>query len=169
MVIEPDEADTVRFIYANYLGGVPVKEIAAMLTAAQIPTVKGLEEWPVGSIYNILRNEKYCGDVINQKTVTPDFLDHKVVKNRGQERKYIVRNHHPAIIERSDWEKVQAMLSDRSRGRGRRRKERLTERLSIATIRKGRFKGYIVLDPKWHKKDLTQVHNALCTVNAEKE
>lgn len=169
VVIEPDEADTVRFIYANYLGGVPVKEIAAMLTAAQIPTVKGLEEWPVGSIYNILRNEKYCGDVINQKTVTPDFLDHKVVKNRGQERKYIVRNHHPAIIERSDWEKVQTMLSDRSRGRGRRRKERLTERLSITTIRKGRFKGYIVLDPKWHKKDLQQVKNALGTANAEKE
>lgn len=169
MFIVPDEADTVRFIYANYLDGVPVKEIAAMLTAAQVPTVKGLEVWPVGSVYNILRNEKYCGDVINQKTVTPDFLDHKVVKNRGQERKYIVRDHHPAIIERSDWDKVQAMLSDRSRRRGRKRKDKPIERLAITTVRKGRFKGFIVLNPSWHKKDLPQIQNALDTAKAGKE
>ena len=169
MFIVPDEADTVRFIYANYLDGVSVKEIAAMLTAAQVPTVKGLEVWPVGSVYNILRNEKYCGDVINQKTVTPDFLDHKVVKNRGQERKYIVRDHHPAIIERSDWDKVQAMLSDRSRRRGRTRKDKPIERLAITTIKRGRLKGFVVLDPHWSRKDWTKVLSALNIQSEEKE
>lgn len=77
MVIVPDEAEVVSFIYEKYLDGWSVKEIAAHLTKEGIPTVKGLDVWPVGSVYNILRNEKYCGDVLMQKTYTPNCLTHR--------------------------------------------------------------------------------------------
>ena len=62
MVIVPDEAEVVSFIYEKYLDGWTVKEIAAHLTKEGIPTVKGLDVWPVGSVYNILRNDKFCLD-----------------------------------------------------------------------------------------------------------
>ena len=66
MVVVASEAETVTFIYESYLEGWSTTEIAAKLTESGTPTVKGLDEWPVGSVYCILRNEKYCGDVLMQ-------------------------------------------------------------------------------------------------------
>ena len=161
MVIVPEEAEIVKYIYDSFVEGWSVRDIAEKLTAAHIPTVKGLEVWPTGSVYNILRNEKYSGDVVNQKTFTPDFRSHKSVKNRGQERKYIIRDHHPAIIERAVWNQVQEMLSDH---RGRRKgkpKERPLERIAIHYIKRGNFKGFLIYDPAWTKRDIEKVMHRL--------
>ena len=66
--IDEDEADVVRTIYSLYLEGYSSPQIADFLT--KIPTVKGLSSWSSGSVLGILRNEKYCGDALSQKTVT---------------------------------------------------------------------------------------------------
>lgn len=157
MQIVPSEAEIVKFIYTNYLEGWSTAEIAAKLTEAGIPTVKGLSVWPVGSVYSILRNEKYCGDAIMQKTYTPDFLTHKAVKNRGQERKYIKRDHHPAIIARKDWDKVQEILTGRVRNRKPRSDTKFIVPVRIKTIKGGRFKGFVVFDPAWSGTDIPTV------------
>lgn len=96
-VIVEDEADVVRTIYSLYLEGYSSIQIADLLTKSGIPTVKGKDTWSSGSVLNILRNEKYCGDALCQKTVTVDFFTHKSVKNKGQEKQYFVEGHHVPI------------------------------------------------------------------------
>jgi DNA invertase Pin-like site-specific DNA recombinase len=108
MVIVEEEAKIVRLIYKFYLEGNTSSNIANALTQSGVPTIRGSNsEWSAGTILSILHNERYCGDVIMQKTVTLDYLTHKSVKNCGHEKQYILRNHHPAIVSRSDWEQVQ--------------------------------------------------------------
>ena len=67
--IVEDEADVVRTIYGLYLEGYSSTQIAELLTKSEIPTVKGLSVWSPGSVLGILKNEKYCGDALCQKTV----------------------------------------------------------------------------------------------------
>ena len=83
--IVEDEADIVRTIYSLYLDGYSSTQIAELLTKSGIPTVKGLSVWSSGSVLGILKNEKYCGDALCQKTVTIDFFTHKSIKNNGLE------------------------------------------------------------------------------------
>lgn len=161
MVIVPTEAEIIRYIYASYLEGWSTIEIAEKLTNAGIPTVKGNSVWAPAVVYSMLRNEKYCGDVICQKTFTPDFLSHKSVKNRGQERKYKLTDHHEAIIERSAWEKVQEMLSHRGRRPMGKRNEKTLQRVEMTVIKRGRFKGFVILNPNWGKNDLQHIYQKL--------
>ena len=164
MVIVPDEAEVVSFIYEKYLDGWTVKEIAAHLTKEGIPTVKGLDVWPVGSVYNILRNEKYCGDVLMQKTYTPNCLTHRVVKNRGQVRQYRLSDHHPAIVSREVWLEVQQCLSS---GKRRRRHSGKTSKplskIRIETIKGGNFKGWCVFNPDWPLDSISAIVTKLKT------
>lgn len=113
MIIIEEEAVIVRFIYQQFLEGYSIQQIAEMLTENKILTVKGKEIWSYSTVRNILRNERYCGDVLMQKTVTVDCLSHKSVKNNGQEKQYRMTNHHPAIISKENWYIVQEMLKFR--------------------------------------------------------
>ncbi|MEG2930653.1 MAG: recombinase family protein, partial [Ruthenibacterium sp.] len=110
IVIVPREAKVIRYIYSSYLDGACTAEIAAALTKAQIPTVRGLCAWHSHAVRSILSSEKYVGDALMQKTYTPDCLSHKSVPNKGQLPQYYKRNHHPAIIARADWDEVQRQL-----------------------------------------------------------
>lgn len=66
--------------------------------------------WNVTRIHRILRNEKYKGTVTHQKTVVIDVLTHKQVKNDGIENKYIIIDHHDAIINEEIFDYVQMIL-----------------------------------------------------------
>lgn len=73
-------------------------------------------------ISRLISHERYCGDVLLQKTYTPDFLSHRSVKNEGQVPQYMVRDHHPAIIDRELFESVQAVRrynADRFKNKGK--------------------------------------------------
>lgn len=124
-VIVEEEADVVRTIYSLYLDGYSSVQIAEFLTKSEIPTVRGLSVWNPGSVLGILKNEKYCGDALCQKTVTPDFLTHKCVKNNGIEPQYFMEGHHPPIIEKKDWLLVQEILKEHRYSK-RRRKTSMT-------------------------------------------
>lgn len=168
MQIVPAEAEIVKFIYDSYLDGWSGSEIAAKLTEAGIPTVKGKEVWSAGSVYNILKNEKYVGDALMQKTYTPDFLTHKAVKNRGQERQYRKRNHHPAIVSRKTWDAVQALLKERRHHRCRRKVPKAVEQIVIQTMKRGRLKGFILFDPTWARKQLPTILEKIGITKAER-
>ncbi len=161
MQIVPAEAEIVRYIYMSYLDGWSGSEIAAKLTEAGVPTVKGLSVWPAGSVYNILRNEKYCGDALMQKTYTPDFLTHKAYKNRGQERQYRKRDHHPAIVDRATWDKVQEELSSHRCHRRGRKQGRTIIKTTIRTVKRGCLKGYVIFDPGWTAENRTYIMEKL--------
>ena len=81
LVIEPTEARIVEYIYESCLEGATPSEIAAALTEQGIKSPMGNDSWSAGTVRSILRNEKYCGDALMQKTYTKDFRTHKSVKN----------------------------------------------------------------------------------------
>lgn len=147
-VIVEEEAEIVQLIYNLYLEGYPSTLIADTLTKSGIPTVRGKERWSAATVISILRNEKYCGDALCQKTVTIDFFTHKSVKNDGRETQYYVQDHHEPIIERKVWLAVQKLLKERRTHKGprRRRKPRV--------VVKGPFAGFIVCDPNWRAEDI---------------
>ncbi len=115
IVVVENEAILVRQIYQLFLrGGKTCTGIAEYLKAQGIPTPSGKSyKWTKNTINSILRNEKYKGDALLQKTYTTDYLEHRVEKNRGHLPQYYVENSHPAIIDKEEWEIVQAELMRR--------------------------------------------------------
>lgn len=111
--IVPEEAEIVKRIYALFMQGKTTGAIAKTLTAEGIPTPGGKQKWAVSTIESILKNEKYRGDAILQKTFTVDFLQKKMKPNEGEVPQYYVQNSHPAIIEPTEWDLVQAEMARR--------------------------------------------------------
>lgn len=108
-LINPEQAEIVRFIFRKYVRGHSANSIAQQANTAGMRTVNE-KLWTSGAVLDILRNEKYVGDLEMQKTITRDFLTHRSVKNNGEAPKYYVKNHHTGIIDRLTWDKVQAIL-----------------------------------------------------------
>lgn len=121
--IIPEQAVVVRRIFDAYLAGSSVRAIKEMLENDHILTSLGAETWSVGVLQGMLRNEKYCGDALLQKTFTQDCLSKKVIKNTGQLPKHLVQNHHEGIISHSTFDRVQAEISRRAGTRATSTKE----------------------------------------------
>lgn len=119
LTVEPEGAAVVRRIFRQY--GEEKKstgEIARGLEAAGCRTSRGGVSWSGSHIVKILRNEKYVGDLIQKKSITPDYLSHAKKYNHGEEEKIILRDHHEAIVSRALWETVQRELERRRRRGG---------------------------------------------------
>lgn len=116
-VINPEQAETVRYMFERFVYGQTANQIARELNELGRKTVNG-RKWSAGSVLFILRNEKYVGDLAMQKTVTKNFLTHRSTVNRGEAPKYYIPDHHAAIIDRTTWAKVQAMLCSRPKRAG---------------------------------------------------
>lgn len=110
--ILPDEAEVVRRIYKSFLRGQSIRMIKGWLDAEGIAPRKG-KEWSHSSIENLLKNEKYCGDVLLQKTFISDCISRKVIKNVGQLPMYLIENHHEGIVSRETYQAVQAEFARR--------------------------------------------------------
>ncbi|WP_341465307.1 recombinase family protein [Hathewaya proteolytica] len=96
----PEEAELVRRIFRLYLDGNSSIKIAKILKAEGIKTVTGMDTWQPSVLDQMLRNEKYMGDALLQKTYTVDFLSKKRVKNQGIVPQYYIEDNHEAIIPR---------------------------------------------------------------------
>ena len=68
-------------------------------------------------ILRILQNEKYCGDLVQKKTFTPDYLSHEKKYNRGEEEFVIIKNHHEPIISREMFEKAEKIFEEKQKKR----------------------------------------------------
>ena len=148
LVIEPTEARIVEYIYESCLEGAAPAEIAAALTEQGIKSPMGNDSWSPGTVRSILRNEKYCGDALMQKTYTKDFRTHRSVKNTDLNM-YFKENHHTAIIKKEDWLKVQKLLTEK-RGTPPKAKLRLLgTRFIVNRLKDGLFKGYLIVDSRW--------------------
>jgi site-specific DNA recombinase len=148
LVIEPTEARIVEYIYKSCLEGATPSEIAAALTEQGIKSPMGNDLWSAGTVRSILRNEKYCGDALMQKTYTKDFRTHKSVKNTDLNM-YFKENHHTAIIKKEDWIKVQKLLSERHSTAERATLRRLSNHFVAYRVKDGLFKGYLIIDSRW--------------------
>ena len=124
--IVPEEAAIVERIYEMFLAGQPVKVIAQTLQAEKIEILGKNLSFSKNMIMNILRNEKYCGDCILQKTVTVDCISKTRKANQGEAPMYIVENNHPAIISREVFNRVQEELIRRQALRAKSDKTSIT-------------------------------------------
>lgn len=124
LVINPEEAEVVKRIYREYLGGKSYYQIGKELSEDSIRTAAGNDYWLASTLRKILTNEKYIGDALLQKTITTDFLNKKRVANKGIVPQYYVENSHEAIIPRALFLQVQEEMVRRARvktGTGKRR------------------------------------------------
>ena len=118
MTVDPAGAEVVRSIFHKYLEerkGSSV--IARELQEEGMLSSRGNVKWSAATVLKILKNEKYCGDLVQRKTYTPDHLTHEKKYNRGQEPMVVLRDHHEPIIHRETWNAVQTELARRSGNR----------------------------------------------------
>lgn len=115
--IKRQEAEVVKFIFGQYMLGDSTRMIARKLDEDGIPTRSGKVRWEPATIKSILKNEKYCGDVLAQKTFKECVIGGKVQKNTGQLPQVLVQNNHPAIISRELFYAVQEEIKRRTAGK----------------------------------------------------
>lgn len=142
LIVNPEEAPTVKLIFYMYLYGYSTAQIAEAMQKLGKRTYLGNFKWTPGTIITILRNERHCGDVLTQKTITESYLTHRTLKNRGEKPQSRYIHHHEGIISRDDFIAVQHMI-DNARYRNR----ELLPKLHV--IDDGALKGYVVINPRW--------------------
>ncbi len=106
LVPDPEEAPVVKRIFQNCLDGKSLADTRRELNVEGITTRQG-NQWCVWSLSAILRNEIYTGDLLLQKTFTPDSIRSAPKKNNGELPQYLVEDDHPAIIDKATFEAVQ--------------------------------------------------------------
>lgn len=113
ITIVPKEAKWIKTIYGFCLDGHGSSYIVKYLSDNHVPSPTGKREWGHNTICSILRNEKYAGDCLMQKTIKDSVGANYSSKNRGEEDMVMVRNGHTPIIDRKTWDEVQAILDER--------------------------------------------------------
>lgn len=136
--IVPQEAEIVERIFAMYLSGMTVDVISRQLQSEHIVIPSKKFSFGKNMVMNILKNEKYCGDCILQKTVTVDCISKTRKKNEGEAPMYIVENSHPAIISREIFNRAQEELS--------KRKARSPQSQKTAITASGKYSKYALTD-----------------------
>ena len=112
--IIPEEAEVIRMIFNSYLQGASLQTIKKRLEADDVLTARGNKKWSSESVQRILQNEKYCGDVLLQKTFTEDVLTGVHKKNTGQLPQYYIENYHEGIVSKQMFREVQAEIARRN-------------------------------------------------------
>ena len=142
LIINPETAHIPKLMFYMYLYGYSSQQIADALTDIGKITYRGNAKWSAGTVLQVLRNERYCGDVYTRKTYTPDVITHKAVKNRGERPRSLYYNEHEAIISRDDYIAVQHMLNNSKYGN-----ESILPELRV--IKDGLLKGFVIINPRW--------------------
>jgi len=112
-VVNEEQAEVVRRIYAMFIDGMTISAIAKTLTREGVPTPGGKEKWQTKVVESILTNEKYKGDALLGKTFCTDFLTKKMKKNEGEVPRYYVEGSHPPIVGTELFDHVQNELKRR--------------------------------------------------------
>lgn len=155
LVINDDEADTVRLCFYLFIAGFQLSEIAELLTEMGRKTgfnkqhnkKPGVEpeyntNWTSSSVLDILRNERHCGDVLARKTFTPNFKNHKSKKNRGERQQVKKYDNHEAIVSREVFEAANRKL-DMCTGK----QDRSYPIMKV--IDDGALRGFVPVDRTW--------------------
>ena len=111
--IVESEAETVRHIFDRYLQGAGGTVIARELNEEGILTYNHCQ-WTCSIILNIIKNEKYMGDMLQGKTYTVDPISKRRLPNNGEEDKFYVEGHHEPIVSRKVFDKAQELRISRN-------------------------------------------------------
>jgi len=142
LIINPDEAPTVKLMFFMYLYGYSCQQIADTLAELGRRSYYGRLHWNASTVLQVLRNERHCGDVLTRKTYTESYRTHKVVKNRGDRGQSWYYNHHKGIVSRDDFNAVQKLLDNARYGN----KSILPE---LRVIETGVLHGFVTINSRW--------------------
>ncbi len=115
LVIVPEQAEVVKTIFNLYLDGMTLQQIKEHLESQQIKTATGKDVWATYVIQKMLKNEKYKGCTMFQKTFTEDYLTGKSKVNHGERAKYYAEDTHPTIVSKDIFVRVQEEMKRRER------------------------------------------------------
>ena len=110
MVINPEQAETVRMIFDLYLSGKGLKAIRLEMEARGRKTSSGKTRWYDSYIARVLHNTFYCGIITYRKEYVPDFLEQKKIKNKGEVEQIQTIGSHVPIVTVEEFERVQARM-----------------------------------------------------------
>lgn len=117
-IIDEEAAGVVRRIFNEYARGSSLPDIIRGLEADGIESPWG-RSWAPTVLANMLRNEKYCGDVLIQKFYTQDHMSHKIIRNdQSIVPSYFIRDHHEPIVDRKTYDMVQIIRSLKDKHKG---------------------------------------------------
>lgn len=142
LIPNESEGRTLRLMYYMCLAGYSSDDIAEWLMKLGRKTKLGNTEWTASTVNGVLRNEKNCGDIRARKNFTPNYLNHRSVKNRGERAQYYEENHHAGHVSRAVYVTVQKIL-DQAKYRFR------TIAPELRVIREGVLKGFVQINPCW--------------------
>lgn len=157
LVINPDEAPTVKLMFYMYLYGYSTQQIADVLNENDRKTYFGKAQWSSNTVGSILRNERHCGDVLTRKTFTENYRTHRTLKNRGDKPQSWYYDHHTAIVSRDDFNAVQRLMDNAKYGH----KSILPE---LRVIDSGIFRGFVTINPRWAGFKAGDYYNAALSV-----
>ena len=113
LVVDEEGKKTVQLIFSLFINGSSYREIINELIKQGKKNTKGEVKWLVSNITSILGNEKYCGDIIYQKTFTKNYLTHERAVNNGELEQYFLPQHHEPIIDKATFMYVQLLRKKR--------------------------------------------------------
>ncbi len=155
LVVNKEQAETVKLIYKLYIEKVGLRSIAYELEKRGLKTSTGQSRWFPSAISRILSNPFYCGTVVYRKEFIPDYLEQKRKKNRGDVKQVVVEGKHEPIISKEVFEKAQAikkgkiLVRDNESPRGCRKSDRIwTDKLVCSC-------GSNFIRSKWYKSKVT--------------
>ena len=154
LIIQEDEADTVRFIFLAYLVGYSLSEIADILTEKARPTLKGNTVWNAAMVKNIMQNERRWGHLEARKSIVIDHKTKKVTRNNNTRDSAYDPEHHEGIVTYEIAKAVHMVAAS-----GRALKGGLHD---LHVIEEGALKGFICVCPAWSGMD-SQTLQDICT------
>lgn len=160
LIIEPEEARTVRFIFLAYIAGYSFKTIAEILTKKQRPTLTGRTEWNAAMVKNIMYNERRWGDLDARKTVCIDYKLRKIVKNTDIRDAAYIPDHHEPIVSRSIAKAAHLLASSGTK---------IKSVPNTSVITDGTLKGFISISPAWKGIDDASLQVVSRNVYSEEE
>lgn len=137
ITINEAEAETVRLIFELYLQGYGTYTIARRLTELGKVNKKGQVKWTDSGVRGIIKNEKYKGDLLLQKTITTDPISKRRIENFGEEEQYYVHDHHEPIVSKDVWEQAKEIRLSRNRQSDKKadgKREKYTRKYALSSM-----------------------------------
>ena len=160
LIIEPEEAKTVKFIFLALLLGHTPEEVAEVLTQKQRPTLRGRTDWNASMVRNVTTNERRWGDLQARKTIVIDYKAGKVAKNNNDRDAAFIPDHHEGIVSREIANAMRYVISS---------SRQVTGISELTVIDRGALKGFVSISPGWSGIDSKTFLYACKSVYSEAE
>lgn len=115
MIVNPEQAETVKMIFDLYEQGHGIRHIQYALEQAGRKTATGLTRWNFSAVNHVVTNCFYCGLIEYRKQFVPDYLEQHKINNHGEVERVIVEGTQEPIVTREQFEKCQRIHASRSK------------------------------------------------------